>query len=133
MRNNRMVTLATVPIMLGLVAAGPPPPRPVWNCGPPLAGWKTVRSDKENAVNTLVLGPASASMVRPAEATWNGAVVTPEQVREYTSLAAQFMPIPTLLLVVTYGTDCDVVSDYRRTIDQNLDCDRTGVCVEVSP
>ena len=133
MRNNRMARLATAPIMLGLVSAGPPPPRPVWDCGPPLAGWKTVRSDKENAVNTLVLGPANASMMRPAEATWNGAVVTPEEVREYTSLAAQFMPIPTLLLVLVYGTDCDVVSDYRRTIDHTLDCDMTGVCVEVSP
>jgi hypothetical protein len=72
-------------------------------------------------------------MTRPAGATWNGAVVTPDQVREYTSLTRQVAPIPTLLLVVTYGVDCATVSEYRRTIDDSLDCGTTGVCVEVSP
>ncbi len=42
-------------------------------------------------------------------------------------------PILTLLLVVTYGTDCAVVSEYRQMVDQALDCKATGVCVEVSP
>ena len=131
MRNIR--GLATVPIALGLVAASPPPPRPVWNCGPPLAGWKTFRTDKTIAVNTLVLSPANTGMTRPAGATWNGAVVTLDQVREYTNLTTQLAPIPTLLLLVTYGTDCTIVSEYRRVIDESLNCETTGVCVEVSP
>ena len=131
MRNIR--GLATVPIALGLVGTSPPPPRPVWNCGPPLAGWKTFRTDKTIAVNTLVLSPAKKEMARPAGATWNGAVVALDQVREYTSLTTQLAPIPTLLLVVTYGTDCEIVSEYRRVIDESLDCETTGVCVEVNP
>ena len=133
MRNNRLCRLATVPIVFGLVAAGPPPPRPVWNCGPPLAGWKAFRSDKVSAVNTLVLSPADEGMTRPAQATWNGAVVTPEEVSEYTGLTTQMLPIPTLLLVVTYGTDCAIVSKYRQLIDKTVDCGTTGACVEVSP
>jgi len=133
MRNNRLTRLAFVPIAFGLVAASPPPPRPVWNCGPPLAGWKTVRADRTKAANTLVLSPAHEAMTRPAGATWNGAVVTPDEVREYTSLTSQMLPIPTLLLVVTYGTDCAIVSKYRRMIDEALNCETTGVCVEVSP
>ena len=133
MRNDRLTTLAAVPIAFGLVAASPPPPHAVWNCGPPVTGWKAFRGDKTNAVNTLVLSPANEGMTRPAGATWNGAVVTPDQVREYISLTAQMAPIPTLLLVVTYGTDCAIVSQYRRAIDEKLDCERTGVCVEVSP
>ena len=103
MHNSRLARLAIVTIAFGLVAASPPPALPVWNCGPPLAGWKTFRGDKTNAVNTLVLSPANEGMTRPAGVTWNGAVVTPDQVREYTSLTAQMAPIPTLLLVVTYG------------------------------
>ena len=133
MRNNRLARLATVLIAFGLVAASPPPPLPVWNCGPPLAGWKTFRADRTNAVNTVVLSPADEVMTRPAGATWNGAVVTPDQVLEYTSLTRQMPPIPTLLLVVTYGTDCAIVSKYRRMIDETLNCKATGVCVEVSP
>jgi len=133
MRNKRLTKLAFVPIAFGLVAASPPPPRPVWNCGPPLAGWKTVRADRTTAANTLVLSPAHDGMTRPAGATWNGAVVSPDQVREYTSLTTQVSPIPTLLLVVTYGTDCAIVSKYRRIIEETLDCQTTGVCVEVSP
>jgi hypothetical protein len=133
MHNSRLARLATVPIAFGLLAASPPPPRPVWNCGPPLAGWKTFRADKTNAVNTLVLSPTNERMTGPAGATWNGGVVTPDQVREYTSLTTQFAPIPTWLLVVTYGTDCAIVSKYRRMIDETLDCETTGVCVETSP
>ena len=72
-------------------------------------------------------------MARSAAASWNGAVVTPGQVREYTTLASQLAPIPTFLLVVTYGTDCAAVSEYRRVIDESLDCESSGVCVEVSP
>ena len=60
-------------------------------------------------------------------------MVSPDQVREYTSLTTQVSPIPTLLLVVTYGTDCAIVSKYRRIIEETLDCQTTGVCVEVSP
>jgi hypothetical protein len=133
MRNNRLARLATAPVAFGLVAADPPPSRPVWNCGPPPAGWKTFRADRTKAVNTLVLGPAYEGMTRPAEATWNGAVVTPDEVREYTGLTRQMSPIPTLLLVVTYETDCAIVSKYRRMIEETLDCETTGVCVEVSP
>ena len=133
MRIDGLTTWAAVPIAFGLVAASSPPPLPVWNCGPPLAGWKTFRGDKTNAVNTLVLNPANEGMTRPAGATWNGAVVSPDQVREYTSLTTQVSPIPTLLLVVTYGTDCAIVSKYRRIIEETLDCQTTGVCVEVSP
>jgi hypothetical protein len=133
MRNNRLTRLAFIPIAFALVAASPTPPLPLWNCGPPLAGWKTVRADRTNAANTLVLSPAHEGMRRPAGATWNGAVVTPDQVREYTSLTSQVLPIPTLLLVVTYGTDCAIVSKYRRMIDEILNCETTDVCVEVSP
>ena len=132
MRNSRLGSLATVPIAFGLVAAIPPPP-PVWNCGPPLSGWKTFRTDKTNAVNTLVLSPANEGMTRPAGATWNGSGITPDEVRKYISLTTQMRPIPTLLLVVTYDTDCAIVSKYRRLIDETLDCETTGVCVEVSP
>ena len=133
MHNSRLARLAAVLIAFGLVAASPPPPRPVWNCGPPLVGWKTIRADRTNAVNTLVLSPAHEAMTRPAGATWNGGEVTPDQVREYTSLTRQVLPIPTLLLVVTYGTDCAIVSKYRRMIDETLDCETTGVCIEISP
>lgn len=133
MRNNRLCRLATVSIAFGLVAASPPPPRPVWNCGPPLPGWKAFRSDKTSVANTLVLGPAHEGMTRPAQATWNGAVVSPREVSEYTALTTQMRPIPTLLLVVTYGTDCAIVSKYRQLIDKSVDCGTTGACVEVSP
>jgi len=133
MRNNCLARLFIVPIAAGLLAAGPPPPRPVWNCGPPLAGWTTLRADRTKAVNTLVLSPAYERMTRPAGATWNGAVVTPDQVREYTKLTTQMTPTPTLLLVVTYGTDCSIVSKYRRLIETTVNCEKTGVCVEVSP
>ena len=137
MRSDRLARLAILPIALGLLVAGAPPrpapPRPVWNCGPPMAGWKTVRADKTDIVNTLVLSPANGEMTRPAGATWNGGVVTPDQVREYTTLTSQLAPVPTLLLVVTFGTDCATVSEYRRLIDESLDCESTGVCVEVSP
>jgi hypothetical protein len=135
MRNIRLARLATVPIAFGLVAASPPPPRTVWNCGPPLSGWKAFRADRTRPANTLVLSPANERMTRPAGATWNGAVVTPNEVREYTSLTTQLGPprITTLVLVVTHGTDCAIVSKYRRMIDEILDCETTGVCVEVSP
>ena len=68
-----------------------------------------------------------------AEASWNGTAVSLDQVREYTSLTTQVAPIATLVLVVTYGTDCARVSEYRRVIHETLDCEKTGVCVEVSP
>ena len=133
MPNIHLARLATVPIAFGLVAASPPPPRPVWNCGPPPAGWKTFRADRTKAVNTLVLSPANQGMTSPAGATWNGAVVTLDQVREYTSLTTQVSPTPTLVLVVTYGTDCTIASKYRRMIEETLACKKTGVCVEVNP
>ena len=133
MGNSRLARLASVSIAFGLVAASPPPPRPVWNCGPPLGGWKTVRMDRTNAANTLVLSPANKGMTRPAGVTWNGAAVTSDQVRKYASLTKQMLPIPTLVLVVTYGTDCATVSEYRKMIEERLDCGTTGVRVEVSP
>jgi len=133
MQSNRLARLAIVPIAFGLAAVGPPPPRPVWNCGPPLSGWKTFRADRTSATNTLVLSPANEGMTRPAGVTWNGAVVTLKEVGKYTSLTKQLRPIPTLLLVVTSGTDCAIVSKYRRMIDKTLDCKTTGVCVEVGP
>ena len=133
MRSNHLARLTIVPVAFLLVAAGAPPPRPVWNCGPPLSGWKTFRADRTSPVNTLVLSPANEEMTRPGGATWNGAAVTPNEVGEYTSLTRQIVPIPTLLLVVTYGTDCVTVSKYRRMIDETVDCKTTGVCVEVSP
>jgi hypothetical protein len=89
--------------------------------------------DRTNAANTLVLSPANKGMTRPAGVTWNGAAVTSDQVRKYASLTKQMLPIPTLVLVVTSGTDCATVSEYRKMIEERLDCGTTGVCVEVSP
>ena len=67
------------------------------------------------------MSPAHEGMTRPAGATWNGAVVTSYQVREYTSLTTQVSPIPTLLLVVTYGTDCAIDTPSRLFINPYLD------------
>ena len=133
MRHYCLGSLATVPIAFELVAANPTPPPAVWNCGPPQSGWKTFRADRTSPANTLVLSPANEGMTRPAGATWNGSVITPDEVREYTSLTTQFSRSQHWCLCVTYRTDCAIVSKYRRMIDEIVDCETSGVCVEVSP
>ena len=129
----RLAALSTTFAAIAAAPPPPPPPPPAWNCGPPLTGWKNARTKEQTVVNTIVLSPGSQGMSGPAGISWNGSALTIDQVREYVTLSKQLLPVPTLVLVVTYGANCREVAEYRHLIDETLDCEASGVCVEVTP
>ena len=106
---------------------------PAPTCGSPPTGWETLRPDRSQVVNTIILHQkASHPHPRVFLPTWNGAPVTPEQVREYVRLTVQMKPTPTLLLVVSPFADCEQVALFRQIIDETLNCE-TDQCIEVAP
>lgn len=100
-------------------------------CGSPPAGWKTSPPASTQVVNTVaVRGKATVPSARHLLPTWNGASVTPDQVREYVRVTTLMKPVPTLLLVVSPSADCGEVGRLRKMIDETLDCGK-GQCVEL--
>ena len=93
-------------------------------CGSPPAGWKTSQPDKTQVVNTVAIQKGTVL-------TWNGAPVTPKQLREYVQIIDTLKPSPTLLLIVSPSADCGRVRRLRQMIQETLECE-SGQCVEVS-
>lgn len=95
-------------------------------CGVLAPGWAATRSDRARAVNSLAI---DGSQDKP---TWNGAPVTPDDVREYLNLTSQMSPQPVFVLVVGPHADCSEVAVYRRMATDILKCGN-GLCVEINP
>ena len=96
---KRMILVAMV---LATLAWKPLPATAAGVCGPILPGWQSARDDLSRPVNVLILydktaepypivrildgkptQPQPATPMPPKLPSWNGAPVTPEQVREY--------------------------------------------------
>lgn len=92
-------------------------------CGSPPAGWKTSQPGDTQVVNTVAIQKGTVL-------TWNGAPVTPKQLREYVQIIDTLKPSPTLLLIVSPSADCGGVRRLRQMIKETLGCER-GQCVEV--
>src|ERR1041385_774548 len=76
-------------------------------CGPIARGWVQTRADRSRPANSLSI---DGSLDRP---TWNGAPVTPGEVRQYLSVTARMSPRPVFLLIVGPHADCGEVAAYR--------------------
>lgn len=94
-------------------------------CGSPPAGWKTSQPNKTEVVNTIAIQKEKDTVL-----TWNGASVTPKQVREYVQITKSLQPSPTLLLIVSPSADCAEVRRLRQMIQETLRCE-SGQCVEI--
>lgn len=94
-------------------------------CGSPPSGWQTTQSDSTRVFNTVGVH-GEGDRVR---LSWNGAPVTPEQVREYVKITKELNPSPTLILSVAPSAECGEVRRLRQMIDQTLACE-DGQCVE---
>ena len=94
-------------------------------CGSPPFGWETTQPDSTRVFNTVGVHGKGDNV----RLSWNGAAVTPEQVREYVELTKELKPVPTLLLTVAPSAECGEVRRLRQMIDKTLACEN-GQCVE---
>jgi hypothetical protein len=94
-------------------------------CGSPPTGWKTSQPNKTQVVNTVAIRKEKGTVL-----TWNGASVTPRQLREYVQITKSMNPSPTLLLIVSPSAECGEVRRLREMIQETLRCEN-GQCVEI--
>jgi hypothetical protein len=96
------------------------------SCSEPLAHWRTPGKDWPSLIANRV------GVAQQGTLTWNGASVTPEQLRRYLQIVPTMNPPPPVVLTVDPQADCRAVADVRHEIDTSLNCAETGICGEGS-
>ena len=139
-----------VAMVVAALAWKPLPATAAGVCGPIPPGWQSARDDLSRPVNVLILydkppepyptirivngkptQPQPTTPEPPQLPSWNGAPVTPEQVREYLGVTTKMTPPgPVFLLTVFPHADCTEVEQYRRMVKEILGCS-AGECAEV--